>query len=204
MRNLLAILSLLPLCAALYSQGDTTRTRTDSVPGRVYLLNKVERNGEILPEVEIREVTVYATPKSERRSGRRYNERLIYNIKRVYPYALIVREKLTQVNYELSAIEGDRARKEYLRKVEKEVFEEYEDDLSKMTITQGKILIKLIDRETQNTSFELIREYRGKFPAAFWQGVARIFGTNLKAEYDPLGEDAEIERILSEIEAGRL
>jgi hypothetical protein len=174
------------------------------VPGRVYLLNKVERNGEILPEVEIREVTVYATPKSERRSGRRYNERLIYNIKRVYPYALIVREKLTQVNYELSAIEGDRARKEYLRKVEKEVFEEYEDDLSKMTITQGKILIKLIDRETQNTSFELIREYRGKFPAAFWQGVARIFGTNLKAEYDPLGEDAEIERILSEIEAGRL
>jgi hypothetical protein len=73
-----------------------------------------------------------------------------------------------------------------------------------LTITQGRLLIKLIDRETQNTSYTLIREYRGKFSAAFWQSVARLFGTNLKEEYDPYGEDAHIEAIINEIDAGRL
>ena len=88
--------------------------------------------------------------------------------------------------------------------MEKDVFGEYEDDIEDMTISQGRILIKLIDRETQNTSYTLIREYRGKFSAAFWQGIARIFGTNLKEEYDPYGEDALIEAIIKEIDAGRL
>ena len=73
-----------------------------------------------------------------------------------------------------------------------------------MTISQGRLLIKLIDRETQNTSYDLIREYRGKVPAFFWQGIARIFGTNLKDEYDPYGEDVIIEFIIREVDAGRL
>ncbi|HOW39419.1 MAG TPA: DUF4294 domain-containing protein, partial [Bacteroidales bacterium] len=80
----------------------------------------------------------------------------------------------------------------------------YEDEIAHLTISQGKILIKLIDRETQNTSYQLIRDYRGKVSAAFWQGIARLFGTNLKAEYDRFGEDAAIEMILIEIEEGRL
>jgi hypothetical protein len=73
-----------------------------------------------------------------------------------------------------------------------------------MTITQGRLLIKLIDRETQNTSFELIRLYRGSLSAAFWQGIARIFGTNLKEEYDPYGDDAVMEIIVQAIESGTL
>ena len=73
-----------------------------------------------------------------------------------------------------------------------------------MTITQGRLLIKLIDRETQNTSYELIKQYRGFLSAAFWQGIARIFGSNLKAEYDHFGEDALIELIVRDIEAGWL
>jgi hypothetical protein len=84
------------------------------------------------------------------------------------------------------------------------VFAEYEDDMREMTMTQGRLLIKLVDRETQNTSYDLIRDFRGKFTAAFWQGIARIFGTNLKEEYDADGEDAPIELIINEIEAGRL
>jgi hypothetical protein len=91
-----------------------------------------------------------------------------------------------------------------MKKVEKDVFAEYEDDMRQMTMTQGRLLIKLIDRETQNTSYELIRDYRGKFSAAFWQSIARIFGTNLKEEYDPYGDDAVIELIIKELDAGRL
>jgi hypothetical protein len=129
---------------------------------------------------------------------------LIYNVKKVYPYAIIAREQLSRVNRELESIESDRGRRSYLNEVENKMFADYKEDLMNMTVTQGKILIKLIDRETQNTSFVLIREYRGRISAAFWQGIARLFGSNLKAEYDRFGEDAEIEMIVQDIEAGRL
>jgi len=157
-----------------------------------------------MPEVEIKEVTVVARPRTAKRNEYRKYEKLILNIKKVYPYALLVRRRLNQVNEEMKTIINEKARKAYMKEVEKDVFAEYEDDMRHMTITQGRLLIKLIDRETQNTSYELIKDYRGKFSAAFWQSIARIFGTNLKEEYDAYGEDALIEQIIMEIEAGRL
>jgi len=199
------IFLLLIYSTGLSGQTDSSKHRNDSLPDRFYLLQKVERNGETMPEVEIKEVTIVGGPKAtnRKRDYRRY-ERLIYNIKKVYPYAIIVRKRLEQVNEELKDIKTEKERKAYLKGVEKDVFSEYEDEITHFTITQGKILIKLIDRETQNTSYALIREYRGRISAAFWQGIARLFGTNLKAEYDRYGDDAVIEMILMEIEAGRL
>lgn len=185
-------------------QKDTLMQKNDSLPGKFYVLQKVKRDGVTMPEVEIKEVTVVARPGRTQRSEYRKYERLIYNIKRVYPYAMLVRIKLSQVNEEMKNITDEKERKKYMKKVEKNVFAEYEGDMREMTITQGRLLIKLIDRETQNTSYELIRDYRGKFTAAFWQGIARIFGTNLKEKYDGFGEDALTELIIREIEAGRL
>lgn len=185
-------------------QKDSVRVRNDTLPDKFYLLQEVDRNGDKMPEIEIKEVTIHARGERARRSEYRRYEKLVSNIKKVYPYALIVRIKLTEVNEELENIPGDRDRKKYLRDVEKDVFSQYQKDIENMTITQGRLLIKLIDRETQNTSYTLIREYRGKFSAAFWQSIARIFGTNLKDEYDPYGEDALIEAIINEIDAGRL
>jgi hypothetical protein len=205
-RIVLVILFSVFLSADLLSQADSTGNKKDSLPNRFYLLQKVERNGVTMPEVEIKEVTIVgggSKSSARKRDYRRY-ERLIYNIKKVYPYALIVRTKMEAVNEELKHIDNERERKNYLKEVEKEVFSQYEDEIAHFTITQGKILIKLIDRETQNTSYQLIRDYRGKVSAAFWQGIARLFGTNLKAEYDRYGDDAAIEMILNEIEAGRL
>jgi len=176
----------------------------DTLQGRSYLLQNVKRDGVTLPEVEIKEVTVYAHPQFPRKSDFRKYERLVYNLKKAYPFALIVRNKLAKVNEDIGNIKSDKERREYIKKVEKEVFAEYEGDIRDMTITQGRLLIKLIDRETQNTSYALIKDYRGKLAAAFWQGIARIFGTNLKEEYDPNGEDAIIESIILEIDAGRL
>jgi Domain of unknown function (DUF4294) len=185
-------------------QKDTLKHKNDTLPERSYLIQNVKRDGVTMPEVEIKEVTVVARPRTARRYEYRKYERLIYNIKRVYPYALMVRIKLTRVNEDMKNITDEKERKNYLRDVEKDVFAEYEDDIQEMTITQGRLLIKLIDRETQNTSYALIRDYRGKFAAAFWQGIARIFGTNLKEEYDPYDEDSLIEFIIREIDAGRL
>lgn len=187
---------------------DSIGQKNDSLPGRLYVLNKVNRNGEVLPEVEIKEVTIIGRPSARTRrqqqSQFRQYERLIYNLKKAYPYSLIVRARLEKANVDLANIPDEKDRKRYIKDLEKEVFSEYEDDMRSMTITQGRLLIKLIDRETQNTSYQLIRDYKGGLSAGFWQTIARIFGTNLKDEYDPFGEDALIELILMDIEAGLL
>jgi hypothetical protein len=186
-------------------QADSTKQTKDSIPDRVYLLQKVNRNGETLPEVEIKEVSVLAHSKSGERkvqSDYRKYQRLLYNLKLVYPYAVIVRSRLSQANEDLAKMKSDKERRKYIKNFEKEIFDEYEGQISEMTITQGRLLLKLIDRETQNTSYDLIRQYRGGLTAAFWQGIARIFGTNLKEEYDPYGDDAIIEFIVRDLEAG--
>lgn len=208
MRFIFSILFSLILLTAASGQTDTIKQKNDTLPGRVYLLQKVKRNGETLPEIEIKVVSVVGRQKGStyRRTISQYRkyERLIYNIKRAYPYAMMVRLRLDKVNQDLSEITDEKERRKYIRDFEKEVFNEYEDDMREMTITQGRLLIKLIDRETQNTSYDLIKQYRGGLTAAFWQGIARIFGTNLKDEYDPYGQDVLIELIVQDIETGRL
>lgn len=211
MKNFRFILIFLLVPVFVNGQTDPSRKGPDTIPGRVYLLQKVKRNGVTLPEAEIKEVVIVAgRQQPDEGSTRRYQalfrkyERTVNNVKRVYPYARIVRERLASVNADLENISNERDRREYMKQVESDVFRDYQDDMEHLTITQGKILIKLIDRETQNTSYSLIKQYRGTITAAFWQGVARIFGTNLKEEFDPYGNDILIELIVQEIEAGRL
>jgi hypothetical protein len=202
-----ALFLILFISVSLSGQVDTAKLRNDSIPDRIYLLQKVKRNGETLPEIEIKEVAVVGRRKGSARKEQsqfKKYQRLIYNLKKVYPYAQIVRERLSNVNAKLALMSDDKERRIYLKNVEKDVLGEFEDDVRDMTITQGKLLIKLIYRETYNTSYELIRQYRGGINAAFWQGIARIFGTNLKAEYDPYGEDILIELIIQDIQSGLL
>jgi hypothetical protein len=203
-RFVFSIILYLLLLTRASGQSDTTKQQNDTLPSRFHLIHSVERDGVILPEVEIKEVYIVGRPETAKKFPYWRYQRMIYNLKKVYPYSLMVRTRLNQVNEELKNIPDEKDRKRYLRNVEKDIFNEYEDDIRDLTITQGKLLIKLIDRETQNTSYDLIHEYRGSFSAAFWQTIARIFGTNLKEEYDPMGEDALIERILLEIDAGKL
>lgn len=185
-------------------QTDTGKKLIDTLPGNYYQLHSRERDGITLPEIDIKEVVIIGRPSTARKFPFYRYQRLVYNLKKVYPYAQVVRARLGAINEELEKIPEERNRKKYLRQTEKDIFGEYEDDVRDMTITQGRLLIKLIDRETLNTSYELIRQYRGNISAAFWQSIARIFGTNLKAEYDPYGEDAIIEIVLREIESGNL
>ncbi|MEZ5000105.1 MAG: DUF4294 domain-containing protein [Bacteroidales bacterium] len=189
--------------SATFSQ-DTLRHKSDSLPTKFYILENVTRDGQTMPEIALDDVDVVKRiGMRDRFQWWRYR-RLVYNVQKVYPYCIVVRESLSAVNDTLVSIPDDRRRRQYLKDYEKQVFREYEDDMRSMTITQGRILIKLIDRETTNSSFELIREYRGSVSAVFWQGIARIFGTNLKEKYDPAGDDYLIERVILEIEAGRI
>lgn len=204
MRILFSILFSFGFLIAVSGQTDTNLHKIDTLPGNYYQLHTVERDGISLPEINIKEVVIVGRPSTGKKFPFYRYQRLIYNLKKVYPYAQVVKARLSAINEELEKIPDEKDKKKYLRQVEKDVFGEYEDDVRDMTITQGRLLIKLIDRETLNTSYELIRQYRGTFSAAFWQSVARIFGSNLKAEYDPYGEDSIIEIIIHEIESGNL
>jgi len=195
---------MLSIQVMLSGQNDSVTQKQDTSRNRVFLLQEVERDGETLPEIAIKEVKIVGTKGVPGKVFVRRYDRMIYNLKKVYPYAVIVREKMDEVNRNLEQIADEKERRKYLRGIEEYVLGEYEDDIRNMTITQGKLLLKLIDRETRNTSFDLIRQYRGGFSASFWQGIARIFGTNLKAEYDPYGEDVMMEILVMQIESGML
>ena len=114
----------------------------------------------------------------------------------------MVAENVKEVDEELGKLESERERKKYIKSVEDTLWDQYEGDLRKMTITQGRLLFKLIDRETSSTTYTWIELYRGKVSAFLWQGVARIFSSNLKAEYDPTGQDKIIEELIPLIELG--
>ena len=143
-----------------------------------------------------------APPKFKNKAEERRYTRLEYNVRKVHPYVVLIRNKFKEMNIHYLSIKDEKGKKEYTKKVEQEIKGEFEGELKKLTITQGRILIKLIDRETGITSFELLQEFRGKFSAFFWQTLARVFGLNLKDSYDAEGDDILIENILMRIETG--
>jgi len=152
----------------------------------------------------IEEVIVFRRPKFKtRREWRRYY-RLIRHIKKVYPIAKSASAKYDSISAEMMILNTERERKKYLKEVEKGIMKEYEDDIRRLTLTQGKILLKLIDREIGETSYELLNELKGSFTAFFWQTIARIFGQNLKVEFDAEGEDWLINEIMILLENGQL
>lgn len=160
--------------------------------------------GDTIPLFQMQEITVWAPRTFEsRREERRYGRLQRYVVK-VYPYAKIAGEMLQDFDDTLKTFRSDRQRKKYLKEVEEQLKDEFGGELKKLTIKQGIILVKLIDRETGNTSYDLIKQLRGSFSAFIWQSLARLFGSNLKLEYDPQGEDEMIEEIVQRIESGQL
>lgn len=143
--------------------------------------------------------------------GREYSGRIYRNRDRLsnavlitYPIALEAKRKLDEMQRHIATLKNERERKEYTKETEKELIKQYTPVLRRMSVYQGFILLKLIDRETGDTGYTLVKELRGGVPAVFWQGVARLFGTNLKVRYDPEGEDAVLEEYVQLYQQGLL
>ena len=143
--------------------------------------------------------------------GKRYYERLREreararrDVKKAYPYAKEAARRIEQIEKQLARATSEKERKEIIKTEYRLLMKTFKEPLTKLTITQGKILVRLVYRETSRSSFQHIREYRGSVNAYFWQSLALLFGNNLKAEYDPDGTDSEIEQIVQEIERGLL
>jgi hypothetical protein len=132
------------------------------------------------------------------------HRKLVRDFRRVYPLALVAKSRLAEFEAELLALPTKKEQREFSRRIEKELLAEYTPTLKKMTVSQGRILVRLIDRETEYTSYGIVKEFRGGFVAGFWQGIAKIFGHNLKDEYDPAERDRLVEQCVRLYEAGLL
>ncbi len=161
-------------------------------------------NGDTIPVITLNNFQF--TTQRTWKSGTHYKryKRLEKKVVKVYPFAHLAAKKLEMYAIELESVESEKEKKKFYKRIEQEIKDEYEGELKKLTVSEGRILIKLLDRETGNTSYTLVTELRGKFSAFFWQGLARVFGHNLKSEYDPKGDDCEIEFIVQRIESGLL
>lgn len=160
-------------------------------------------DGDTVPVVNLRAAEIKADRLfSSKREERKWS-RLKRDVAKVYPYAKVAGRRLEEYNNQMIGM-SERERKKMMEKVEEDIKKEFEKDIRNMTLNQGRILIKLIDRETGKTSFSLVKELRGGFQAFFWQSLARFFGTDLKSEYDPnkYPEDRLIEDIVISIENG--
>ncbi len=162
----------------------------------------VVEGSDTLPIFELPEVLVYERRDFEYLYLKRRYRRMIRNIKKAYPYAQIAGVKLKELDDHLATLNSEKEQKAYINQAEKEIMDQFEKQVKRLTVTQGIILVKLIDRETGRTSYQVIKELKGGFTAFFWQGIARIFGNNLKTEYDPENQDKVMEDIVLGIEAG--
>ena len=161
-------------------------------------------DGDTIPIIDLDPVAFFAPRIFKNRAEENRYRRLVYNVKRVYPYAKLAGIKYEEYSELLISLPTEGERKRAMRQAELELREEFEDDLKRLTFSQGLILIKLVDRETSQSSYDVVREFRGMVSAFFWQGLGRLFGFNLKTKYDPEGEDKLIEEIVQMIEAGVL
>ena len=171
---------------------------------KIIVLGAEVVNGDTIPQINLDEVEIFTLRIPRTYRGRRRLTRLVKNVKKVYPYAKLAGKKLREYDKLLQQAKNDRERKKLMKRAEKEINEEYGGQLKDLTFTQGKILLKLIDRETGETSYNLVQQLRGSFSAFFYQAFARIWGYNLKVRYDPQGRDKTIETIVKMIELGQI
>lgn len=158
--------------------------------------------GDTIPMVRLRDVVIFPEYKFKNKKEQQQYTKLVRDVKRTLPYAKMVYETLIETYEYIETLPDDGSREAHLKRMEKELFKEYKPELKKLTLSQGKLLIKLIDRECNQSSYNLVRAYLGSFRATFWNAFAGMFGASLKTSYDPKGKDALTERVIIMVENG--
>lgn len=157
-------------------------------------------NGDTIEAKTLTDVAVFGFITDKQRNATAKWTRLRNAIYVTYPYAKRAGAVLNDINLKLADVKDKEERKNYIKTREKELKKEFTDPLTNLSVYQGKVLMKLINRETGNNCYEIIKEYKGGFTARFYQTVAFFFSSNLKQPYDPSGEDADIEKIVQEVQ----
>ena len=210
MRKMLTIMSLLLLCLHVHAQeeritAEQVLAEMDSptfVP--TVKVGKVLHQGDSIQYMEMNNVYVYPQLTFKNKKQAQSYMRLVTNVKKVLPIAKEARQMLIETTEFLDMLPDDKAKQAHIKRVEDDIFRTYKPKMKKLTYSQGKLLIKLIDRECNSSSYDMIKAFMGPVRAGFWQVFAWGFGASLKKEYDPQGVDRLTERVVLMVEAGQI
>lgn len=200
-KRFVLILSLQAFCVlCVFSQEDADETvMLPSVK-----VGKALVDGDSIQYMEMSNVYVYPEPSFKNKRQQQAYMRLVKNVKKVLPLAKQARQMLIETAEYIETIPTQKERDEHLKRVEASIVKEYKPKMKKLTFSQGKLLIKLVDRECNSTAYEAIQAFIGPFRTGMWQAFAWMFGASLKKGYDPEGVDRLTERVVLMVEAGQI
>lgn len=203
MKRLLFILCLLGLIQVELSAQTTILKNTE---GKVvgYRVPIEVQGSDTIFLFQLHSVYIFPPMKFKNKQQEKYYWKLVRDVKKTLPYSKLITKVIKETNDTLIHMRSDRDRDRYMKKFEKDIYKKYENSFKNMSFSQGKLLIRLIDRECDATSYELIKVYRGSFTAGFYQLFAKMFGADLKSEYGSGKNDELIERIILQVESGQL
>lgn len=170
----------------------------------VYLTPMCVYEGDTIPYVKLPTVYIFKPLKFKNKREMAKYYKLIRDVKKVLPISKEVNRAIIETYEYMMTLPNDKARQKHMKAVEKSLKEQYTPRMKKLTFAQGKLLIKLVDRQTHSTGYELVKAFMGPFKAGFYQTFAALFGASLKKQYDPLGDDALTERVILMVENGQL
>ena len=205
---MIIVLSL--LCLNIMAQEDDRRTVTteELMTGPTFVptvkVGKVLHEGDSIQYMEMNNIYVYPQLAFKDKKQAKSYMRLVTNVKKVLPIAKEARQMLIETTEFLDMLPDEKSKEEHIKRVEDDIFRTYKPKMKKLTYSQGKLLIKLIDRECHSSSYDMIKAFMGPIRAGFWQVFAWGFGASLKKEYDPEGVDRLTERVVLMVEAGQI
>jgi hypothetical protein len=160
--------------------------------------------GDTIPFVQLRNIYIYPPLKFKTQKEWQDYYRLVYNVKKIVPLSIMIHNTIIETYEYIQTLPTEKARKAHLKRVEKGLKDQYTAQLKRLSYTQGKLLIKLIDRECNQSSYEIIKVFMGSFRAGFYQTFASLFGVSLRKEYDSTKDDALTERVITLAENGQI
>ncbi|MDH6309764.1 hypothetical protein M2451_002052 [Dysgonomonas sp. PFB1-18] len=194
MKRIVLILCILLLFSAtVWSQDEKPKTYIDMAA--IY-------EGDTIAMFALKPVYIFAPIKFKNNKERQEYTKLVRDVKKAYPYARMIASSIIETYEYMETIPTEQAKQKYLEDVQKYMMAEYKPQMKKMTKNQGKILVKLIDRECNTPSYNIVKALVGSFKASVYNAFAGLFGNSLKSKYDPDDKDAAIEAIVLQIEQG--
>lgn len=171
---------------------------------KMYLLPVCVYEGDTIPCINIPTIYVFKPLKFKNKREMARYRKLIRDVKKVLPISKEINRAVIETYEYLMTLPDEKSRQRHIKAVEKSLKEQYTPRMKKLTFAQGKLLIKLVDRQTNSTGYELVKAFMGPFKAGFYQTFAALFGASLKKQYDPTGDDVLTERVIILVENGQL
>lgn len=197
-RLILLIISLFALKSSLIAQ------EKEKPDNNVFLVPHCIYEGDTIPCVQIRDIYIFKPMVFKNEKQRKEYDKLVRNVKKTLPISKEIYQAVIETYEFLQTLPDKKSKDRHIKNVEKSLKEQYTPRMKKLTFSQGKLLIKLVDRQCNQSSYQLVKAFIGPFRAGIYQTFAGLFGASLKKEYDPLGEDKAIERIVLLVESGQL